>query len=83
MLKLLYRHNHLLAMSLSMCLIMGASLQILQEKLAPHPCENCMVVRSDGLKITPAQAAVQSSLVVSQLASMQVERAVRILPQGH
>ncbi|MCP5325388.1 MAG: hypothetical protein H7A09_03540 [Oceanospirillaceae bacterium] len=82
MLKLLYRHNHLLAMSLSMCLIMGASLQILQEKFAPHPCASCVAVHADGPKITPARAAVQSSLVVSQLASMQLERAVKILPQG-
>lgn len=74
---LLYRHNHLLAMCLSMVLIMIVSLQILQDKFDPQPV---IALRSDNVG-SPAEAALHSSLVVSELASRQIISAARVLPR--
>jgi hypothetical protein len=79
MLKLLYRHNHLLAMCLSMLLIITASVQTLQERFVP--CASCRMPVGVGMgHLSPTAVAMKSSLVVSQVASLQLVRAVQILP---
>lgn len=81
MLKLLYRHNHLLAMCLSMLLIISASLQTLQQRFAPTPCASCRMPVASGMRrLTPLGVAMKSSWVVSQVASLQLVRAVQVLP---
>lgn len=80
MLKLLYRHNHLLAMCLSTLLIITASMQTLQQRFVP--CASCHMPVGVGMMghLSPSAVAMKSSLVVSQMASLQLARAVQILP---